>query len=55
MREGKRYDEACEICNLKIKSSSQKYDFLPAFCDAIFAQELSNPVANRAISQLEKF
>lgn len=54
MREGKRYDEACEIVNLKSKTSNQKQDLLPAFCDSIFSQELSNPVVNRAISEYRK-
>ncbi|EAI8629708.1 type II CRISPR RNA-guided endonuclease Cas9 [Campylobacter lari] len=54
MREGKRYDEACEITNLKPKTVDEKKDFLPAFCDSIFAHELSNPVVNRAISEYRK-
>lgn len=54
MREGKRYDEACRILNLKTKSIDQKQDFLPAFCDSIFAQELTNPIVNRAISEYRK-
>ncbi|WP_257927886.1 type II CRISPR RNA-guided endonuclease Cas9 [Campylobacter lari] len=54
MREGKRYYEACEITNLKPKTVDEKEDFLPAFCDSIFAHELSNPVVNRAISEYRK-
>lgn len=54
MKEGKRYDEACKLLNLKTKSNNQKFDFLPAFCDSIFAQELTNPIVNRAISEYRK-
>lgn len=53
-REGKKYDQACEIANLKPKTINQKQDFLPAFCDSIFAYELANPIVNRAISEYRK-
>nr|WP_277930866.1 type II CRISPR RNA-guided endonuclease Cas9 [Helicobacter sp. CaF467b] len=54
MEKGKRYDEACNELGLKAKTSNQKSEFLPAFCDSIFAQELTNPIVNRAISEYRK-
>ncbi|WP_337205312.1 type II CRISPR RNA-guided endonuclease Cas9 [Campylobacter molothri] len=54
MKKGLRYDEACKELGLKTKSNDQKFDSLPPFCESIYAQELSNPIANRAISEYRK-
>ena len=54
MFDGKRYDEACELANLKKVSETNKKPLLPPLNETRFANELTNPVVNRAISQYRK-
>lgn len=54
MREGMRYDEACQEAKLQAKHNDKKSKFLPPFCGSIYADELTNPVVHRAIAEYRK-
>ena len=54
MREGMRYDEACQEAKLQAKHNDEKSKFLPPFCESIYADELTNPVVHRAIAEYRK-
>lgn len=54
MREGMRYDEACQEAKLQAKHNDKKSKFLPPFCESIYADELTNPVVHRAIAEYRK-
>ena len=54
MREGMRYDEACQKAKLQTKHNDKKSKFLPPFCESIYADELTNPVVHRAIAEYRK-
>lgn len=54
MREGMRYDEACQEAKLQTKHNDKKSKFLPPFCESIYADELTNPVVHRAIAEYRK-
>lgn len=54
MREGMRYDEACQKAKLQAKHNDKKSKFLPPFCESIYADELTNPVVHRAIAEYRK-
>lgn len=54
MREGMRYDEACQKAKLQAKHNDKKSKFLPPFCESIYANELTNPVVHRAIAEYRK-
>lgn len=52
--EGKKYDEACSELNLKIAINEDKKDFLPAFNETYYKDEVTNPVVLRAIKEYRK-
>lgn len=54
MREGMRYDEACQEAKLQAKHNDKKSKFLPPFCESIYADELTNPVVHRVIAEYRK-
>lgn len=54
MREGLKYDEACEKLDLKLWQRVKRGKFLEAICNTDFADDLTNPVLKRAISQYRK-
>lgn len=54
MLEGKKYDEACNELNLKVAINEDKKDFLPAFNETYYKDEVTNPVVLRAIKEYRK-
>ncbi|ELW2739241.1 type II CRISPR RNA-guided endonuclease Cas9 [Campylobacter jejuni] len=54
MYEGKRYDEACELCNFTIAKNQEKSEYLPLFEKTRFAKDISSPVVIRAICEFRK-
>lgn len=54
MQDGYRYDEACRMAGLEQIKTDQKSEFLPPFNESYHAQQLTNPVVKRAISQYRK-
>ncbi|HDZ4932777.1 TPA: type II CRISPR RNA-guided endonuclease Cas9 [Campylobacter jejuni] len=54
MREGKKYDEVCNELNLKTAINEDKKEFLPAFNETYYKDEVNNPVVLRAIKEYRK-
>ncbi len=54
MYEGKRYDEACKLCNFAIAKNQEKSEFLPLFEKTRFAKDISSPVVIRAVCEFRK-
>ncbi|EAJ1198445.1 type II CRISPR RNA-guided endonuclease Cas9 [Campylobacter jejuni] len=54
MLEGKKYDEACNELNLKVAINEDKKDFLLAFNETYYKDEVTNPVVLRAIKEYRK-
>ncbi|HDZ5066212.1 TPA: type II CRISPR RNA-guided endonuclease Cas9 [Campylobacter jejuni] len=54
MKEGKKYDEVCNELNLKTAINEDKKEFLPAFNETYYKDEVNNPVVLRAIKEYRK-